>query len=260
VSTSPTVREMIKLINLSPPDRRAQGVNTHRRQVAQAAFDERAVVLAQSASGKRGGRAGAAGVARIWRGLPDQFTGACGHIQRDSELRCDTLPNLKCMPARARCRSDDNTKVKLGLLLGSLQGVAGRSGARGRMLSSVVTIAFATPELSQPQGRYLARAPGRAAWWLSLAALILTDDTGRSAARMQGAFGHNTVSRDAALAAAMVSRVTHHRDSTTPKYAAVSPGEAGRSSFLLRLAVAVIVPSSRFMPDVRLRAPLCMRK
>jgi hypothetical protein len=28
-------------------------------------------------------------------------------------LRCDTLPHLKCMTARARCRPNDDPKVKL---------------------------------------------------------------------------------------------------------------------------------------------------
>jgi hypothetical protein len=61
------------------------------------------------------------------------------------------------------------------------------------------------------------------------------------------------------LAVAMVSRVTHYRDSTKPKYAAISPEELGRSLIRL-LAVAVITANSNSMPDVRLRVPRCMRK
>jgi hypothetical protein len=83
------------------------------RQMVRAAFEERAVVLAQSASAKRRGQVGAAGVARIWCGLPDQFTGACDHIQRHLEVLCDTMLHVKYMPARARCRPDDNPKAKL---------------------------------------------------------------------------------------------------------------------------------------------------
>jgi hypothetical protein len=76
---------------------------------------------------------------------------------------------------------------------------------------------------------------------------------------MQGAFGRNAVSRDAVLAAAMVSRVTQYRDSTTPNYTAMSTEDLGRSEHRL-LAVAVITPSSRFVPDARLRVPRCMRQ